>query len=57
VFHDAVGRGEEQRRSGDRPRVTKTKPAVSNGFREGEEVERTGLEPVTSWLQTRCSPN
>ncbi len=22
-----------------------------------ELVELTGLEPVTSWLQTRCSPN
>jgi hypothetical protein len=26
-------------------------------FRSKNFVENTGFEPVTFWLQTRCSPN
>ena len=31
-------------------KLTNLKPATPN-----QPVENTGLEPVTSWLQTRCS--
>ena len=31
--------------------------AKAGGLRQSSEVENTGLEPVTSWLQTRRSPS
>ena len=32
-------------------------PAKPSGLRKRNKVENTGLEPVTSWMQTRRSPS
>jgi hypothetical protein len=34
-----------------------SEPRMPQGIRQPNKVENTGLEPVTSWLQTRRSPS